>query len=130
MSAPWRSHEHPGIVFRSGPTGRRAAVAGGPDVWQIIAALNAVRDEEPQADRTSLLGALGEVTGQSATQIGVALRYYAAYPGEIDERIAVNEDVAEREERLWEAQRKSLQSPRPAAIRGRHAGPDEVTWPQ
>lgn len=25
--------EHPGIVFRSGPAGRRAGLAGGPDIW-------------------------------------------------------------------------------------------------
>jgi predicted nucleic acid-binding protein len=30
---------HPGIVFKPGPSGRRAALAGGPDVWEIAAAL-------------------------------------------------------------------------------------------
>jgi hypothetical protein len=108
-----RSHEHPGIVFRSGPTGRRAALSGGPDVWEIIAALNAIREEDPQADHVSLLGSLGEVTGLSAAQVGVALRYYAAYPGEIDERIALNKEVAEREEQLWEAQQNLLQKQKP-----------------
>jgi hypothetical protein len=103
-----RAHEHPGIVFRSGPTGRRAALAGGPDVWEIISALHAVRDEDPQADRTSVLDALGGVTGLSPAQVGVAVRYYAAYPAEIDERIALNQAVAEREEQLWEAQQKLL----------------------
>ncbi len=29
--------EHPGVVFRDGPTGRRAGLAAGPDVWEIIA---------------------------------------------------------------------------------------------
>ena len=32
-----RMDEHPGIVFRGGPTGRRAALAGGPDVWEVMA---------------------------------------------------------------------------------------------
>ncbi len=32
---------HPGVVFKPGPTGRRAALAGGPDVWEITAALRA-----------------------------------------------------------------------------------------
>ncbi|HEX6455830.1 MAG TPA: hypothetical protein VF009_04860, partial [Solirubrobacterales bacterium] len=27
-----RAETHPGIVFRSGPAGRRAGLAGGPDV--------------------------------------------------------------------------------------------------
>jgi hypothetical protein len=30
-----RMEDHPGIVFRDGPTGRRAALAGGPDVWEV-----------------------------------------------------------------------------------------------
>jgi len=29
---------HPGIVFKPGPAGRRAALAGGPDVWEIVGA--------------------------------------------------------------------------------------------
>lgn len=30
---------HPGIVYRNGPTGRRAALAVGPDVWEVVSAL-------------------------------------------------------------------------------------------
>jgi hypothetical protein len=30
--------EHPGIMFRPGPPGRRAALAGGPDVWEVLRA--------------------------------------------------------------------------------------------
>src|SRR5947207_2521761 len=33
-----RMERHPGIVFRDGPTGRRAALAHGPDVWEVISA--------------------------------------------------------------------------------------------
>lgn len=104
-----RSHEHPGIIFRPGPTGRRAALAGGPDVWEVIAALHAVREEQPDVDRAALVSELAGVTGLSTALVGVALRYYAAYPDEIDERIALNKDVADREEQLWEAQQKLLQ---------------------
>jgi len=28
-----------GIVFRDGPTGHRAALVGGPDIWEVIATL-------------------------------------------------------------------------------------------
>ncbi len=31
-----RADAHPGIVFRGGPAGRRAALPGGPDVWEVI----------------------------------------------------------------------------------------------
>ena len=34
-----RMAEHPGVVFRDGPTGRRAGLAAGPDVWEIIVVL-------------------------------------------------------------------------------------------
>src|SRR5215213_8675166 len=34
-----RAESHPGIVFRSGPSGRRAGLAGGPDVWEICFAV-------------------------------------------------------------------------------------------
>ena len=36
-----RMEDHPGIAFRDGPTGRRAALAGGPDVWEVIDTLKA-----------------------------------------------------------------------------------------
>jgi len=44
----------------------------------------------------------------SAARVAVALRYYTAYPAEIDERIARNAEVAEREEQLWAAQQALL----------------------
>jgi hypothetical protein len=56
----------------------------------------------------TLLRELGEVTGLSVAQVRIAVRYYAAYPDEIDERIALNSEVAEREEQLWTAQQKIL----------------------
>jgi hypothetical protein len=103
-----RADEHPGIVFRPGPTGRRAALSGGPDVWEVIGALNAIGNEEPDLDGEDLANELATVSGLSIAQVNTALRYYAAYPDEIDERIASNADVAEREEQLWAAQQTLL----------------------
>ncbi|RSM54652.1 hypothetical protein DMB66_37560, partial [Actinoplanes sp. ATCC 53533] len=108
-----RAYEHPGIVFRPGPTGRRAALSGGPDVWEVVAALTAVRDEDPALDEEPLLLELSNVTGLTPAQVGVVLRYYAAYPEEIDERIALNREVADREEQLWAAQQKLLRKRKP-----------------
>nr|MDQ3641270.1 hypothetical protein [Actinomycetota bacterium] len=34
-----RTRRHPLISFRDGPTGRRAALVGGPDVWEVVAGL-------------------------------------------------------------------------------------------
>jgi hypothetical protein len=103
-----RSYEHPGIVFRPGPAGRRAALSGGPDVWEVIAALNAVRDEDAGLDGNDLLSEIATVTGLSKQKVGIALRYYAEYPQEVDDRIALNLDVTQREEHLWVAQQNLL----------------------
>ncbi len=103
-----RSYEHPGIVFRPGPTGRRAALSGGPDVWEVVTALNAIRAETSDFDGDALVNELASVTGLSLEQTRIALRYYAAYAEEIDERIASNREVADREEQLWAAQQKIL----------------------
>jgi hypothetical protein len=103
-----RAYEHPGIYFRPGPTERRAAVSGGPDVSEVVAALHAIQAEEPQLDGDSLIEELAEVTGLTAHKVVVAIRYYAAYPAEIDERIALNNDAAQREEHLWASQQTIL----------------------
>jgi hypothetical protein len=99
-----RCDQHPGVVFRPGPTGRRAALCGGPDIWEIVGSLHAVRDDDPDLHGDGLLDALATVTGVERDRLGAALRYYAGYPGEIDERIAGNNETAQREQRLSLAQ--------------------------
>jgi hypothetical protein len=103
-----RAYGHPGIVFRSGPTGRRAALARGPDVWEIIVALHAVRAEAPDLEGEDLAAELIEVTGVGRDGIVTALRYYAAYPDEVDERVEANRESATREEQLWRAEQRLL----------------------
>jgi len=34
-----RMADHPGIVFRDGPAGRRASLAADPDIWEVIETL-------------------------------------------------------------------------------------------
>ena len=41
--------EHPGIVFRAGPAGRRPGLIGGPDVWEVIAVHRSFDDPERTA---------------------------------------------------------------------------------
>ena len=45
-----RMRAHPGIVFRPGPTGRRAALARGPDVWEVM---NTLRTANTRPKKTS-----------------------------------------------------------------------------
>jgi hypothetical protein len=93
------SCEHPGIAIRPGPTGPRAALFDGPDVWEVIAALQALRDEDPTRRGEVLRSELRTVTGLTTAQVAAALDYYTAHPEDIDTRIAGNNETAERAQR-------------------------------
>jgi hypothetical protein len=77
---------HPGIVFKPGASGRRAALAGGPDVWEIVAALRDTRG--PEAERVAAVGAQ---FGIHERQVVIALDYAGAHREEIEARIEANE---------------------------------------
>ena len=79
-----RRDEHPLITFRDGPTGRRAGLLGGPDVWEVAMWIDDLAAEPDP------IGTLGEESVLSQPQIEAALRYRAAYPGEIDARIELH----------------------------------------
>jgi uncharacterized protein (DUF433 family) len=86
---------HPGIVFKPGPSGRRAALAGGPDVWEIAAALRHVTGTE--ATRVAMLA---EQFGLHERQVVIALSYAAAHRDEIEQRIRANDRALEEAERI------------------------------
>lgn len=87
-----RIESFPGIVFRSGPTGRRAGIAGGPDVWEIARDLKGAVGE----GATDPIEAVALASGLDRAVVQLAASYYAAYPGDVDERIRMNEQAAER----------------------------------
>jgi hypothetical protein len=76
-----RRDEHPQITFRDGPTGRRAGLINGPDVWEIAMWFD---DLTAAKDPAATLARDGAVT---RAQIDAALRYRAAYADEIQARI-------------------------------------------
>jgi hypothetical protein len=76
-----RRDEHALITFRDGPTGRRAGLIGGPDVWEVSIWLDDLAAEpEP-------LRVLSEESGLSRAQIDAVVRYRSAFPEEIEARI-------------------------------------------
>jgi hypothetical protein len=79
-----RRDEHPLITFRDGPTGRRAGVLGGPDVWEI-----AMWADDLGAEVDPVEG-LVEESVLTRYQIEAALRYRSAYPDEIEARIELH----------------------------------------
>ncbi len=82
-------------MFRSGPTGRRAALAGGPDVWEVVRAAKSARTAEPDLADCGLLGLVADNTGTPLRLVRAAVRYWASYPDEIDAEIAAA-DAAEQ----------------------------------
>jgi hypothetical protein len=79
-----RLEEHPFIVFRDGPTGRRAGLVGGPDVWEVAMWLDDLSGEK------NSIGVLAAETGISRSHIEAVVRYRAAYSEEIEAHIALH----------------------------------------
>lgn len=96
---------HPGLVYRSGPAGRRAALAGGPDVWEVIGAL---RHADGVGDEKIVDAA--EQLGLPERLVRLAVSFAAAYPEEVEAIIAANDVAAERARRLAEQRERLLAS--------------------
>ena len=94
--------DYPGITFRGPAHDRRAALAAGPDVWEVVARLQELDGSEEQ--RISQLAAESELHPRL---IRIALDYAADHPGEIQERIDRNKAMAEQSRRMTE-QREAL----------------------
>jgi hypothetical protein len=96
---------HSGIVFKSGPSGRRAALAGGPDVWEIVDALQTTTG--PEQDRVATVA---DQLGIHPRQVTIALGYAADHPDEIEDRIAANLRALSHAEQMHQARRRLLDS--------------------
>jgi hypothetical protein len=103
-----RMSEHPGIVFRPGPSGRRAGLVAGPDVWEIVRAVKSARAHEPDLAEDDLLVLVAENTGVPIRLIRVAVRYWASYPQEIDAEITAAESAEDAAEDAWRRERDLL----------------------
>ena len=94
--------DYPGIVFRGPAHDRRAALAAGPDVWEIVARLQELDGSEEQ--RISLLAAESDLHPRL---IRIALDYAAEHSAEVRARIDRNRAMAERSHRTLR-QREAL----------------------
>jgi len=88
---------YPGIVYRSGPAGSRAALVAGPDVAVVV---TAVRHAPGQGD--AKIRDAAEQLGLPEEQIRVAIDIAAAHSREVEDRIALNDAAAERARELAE----------------------------
>lgn len=98
-----RMDEHPGIVFRGGPTGRRAALAGGPDLWEVLTTLKSGKARGEEA-----ISATADLLSLTDSQVRTAVRYYGAFPEEVDDRIARNAEDADEAEAAWRREQAAL----------------------
>lgn len=98
-----RMDQHPGIVFRPGPAGRRPAIEGGPDVWEVI---RVVRNA-PETGEESLAAA-AEWLGLSPRKIEAAVRYYADFRNEVDAWIERVDREAAEAEAAWRRRQDAL----------------------
>jgi len=98
-----RMDEHPGIVFRGGPTGRRAALAGGPDIWELVMTL---RSGETRGEEA--ISAIARQLDLTDSQVRTAVRYYSAFSDEVDRRIALNTEDADEAEAAWQREQAAL----------------------
>jgi hypothetical protein len=94
--------DYPGIVFRGPAHDRRAALAAGPDVWEIVARLQELEGSEEQ--RISLLAAESDLHPRL---VRIALDYAAEHPDEIRERIDRNLEAMDRSRKMA-GQRQAL----------------------
>ena len=94
--------DYPGIIFRGPARDRRAALAAGPDVWEIVARLQELDGSEEQ--RVSLLSAESDLHPRL---IRIALDYAAEHADEVRTRIDRNRAMAERSHRTSK-QREAL----------------------
>jgi hypothetical protein len=95
--------DYPGIVFRDGPGGRRAALAVGPDVWEVVTLAKEIDVRGAKA-----VTAIAETLNLPPARVDLALNYYAAYPDEIDDEIDDREDVSRVAEAEWRMRQQLL----------------------
>ncbi len=98
-----RMAEHPGIVFKFGPSGRRAALAYGPDVWEVVKFLQEIDERGPAA-----LAAAAEVFALDVSRISTAVSYYGDNQNEIDLQIEAADEASRRAEHAWAVQRRLI----------------------
>jgi hypothetical protein len=96
---------HPGIIYRDGPSGRRAALAVGPDVWEIVSALRHTKGAQERRVAT-----LAEQFGLHPRHIRSAIDFAASHADDIAAQVAANDAAAEEARELAEGRARLMAS--------------------
>ncbi|MHB1535687.1 MAG: hypothetical protein ACYC1D_13990 [Acidimicrobiales bacterium] len=103
-----RMQEHPLIVFRDGPAGRRPRLVGGPDVWEVIAAVESARGAEPALGAADIVALVADTAGLVPQHVRAALDYWADYPDEIDEFVRQARAETDQGRLRWEREQQLI----------------------
>jgi hypothetical protein len=103
-----RMHEHPLIVFKDGPAGRRARLVGGPDVWEVVGAVRSVRAAEPELTGDDALEVVAQSSGVPMPLLRAALAYWGEFPEEVDAFLDRARAEAAQAEAGWRRQQELL----------------------
>lgn len=89
--------DHPGIVYRGPTHDRRAALAAGPDVWEVVARLRELKGSEEKRIST-----LAKESDLHPRQIRIAIDFAAEHREQIESRIHRNAEAAAASRRAVE----------------------------
>ena len=100
-----RMKRHPGIVFRDGATGRRPALADGPQVW-VLARI--FREQPLDSDEAVERAAAdtADLMELPPHAVVAAIRYYLEYTGEIDDWMRDLDEYSEQAKAEWLSKRR------------------------
>lgn len=92
--------EHPEIVFRDGPLGRRTMLAGTRlEVWQVVETLRGSGNS---------LGETADYLDLPVAKVQACVRYYAAYEDEVDAYANRVRQANARAEAAWRREQRLL----------------------
>lgn len=93
----WTTH----IAYVDGPSGRRASLINGPDVWEVNACLIGTWQDQPTLTPEQLVEAVATDLSLAPELVIAARAYYASHRLEISEQIAENQQMAADMEKAW-----------------------------
>ena len=104
-----RMKRHRGIVFRDGATGRRPALADGPQVWVLARLFR--EDPLDRADaRERVAREVSELMELTPGQVQAAVSYYLAYQDEIDDWIRDLDEYSRQAKAEWLREQELLRA--------------------
>jgi hypothetical protein len=104
-----RMQEYPMIIFRDGPSGRRARLVGGPDVWEVIGSVRSAREAEPDLNAGQIMALVADTTGIEPELLQAALAYWADHTAEVDAFVDRTRTEADQAQQRWQRQDDLLQ---------------------